>query len=83
MPVTVSSTPAAATAATPLAPRMRTAAAGPVLGPIGSCPTVNITIRSAIESNTEMFTPIACSINQPARPRSSSWTISACRCARD
>ena len=64
MPVTVRSTPAAAVAATPLAPRIRTAAAGPVLGPIGSWPTVNITIRRAMASKMEMFTPIACSISQ-------------------
>ena len=36
MPVSVTNTPAAAVAATPCAPRMRTVAAGPVLGPIGS-----------------------------------------------
>src|ERR1700734_2161612 len=64
MPVTVTSTPAAAAAATPGAPRMRTVAAGPVLGPIGSWPTVNMTISRAIESKIETWTPTAWSISQ-------------------
>jgi hypothetical protein len=64
MPVSATSTPAAAVAATPCAPRMSTAAAGPILGPIGSCPSVNIAISQAIAANTETSTPIARSISQ-------------------
>lgn len=64
MPVSVTSTPAAAVAAIPWALRIRTLAAGPVLGPIGSWPTVNITISSAIESKIETCTPIAWSLSQ-------------------
>ena len=35
-----------------------------MLGPIGSWPSVNIVISTAMASNTETLTPIARSINQ-------------------
>lgn len=62
MAVTVSSTPAAAGSATPKAPRISTAAAGPILGPIGHRD------QQAIASKTETFTPIVCSISQLRAP---------------
>ena len=56
VPVTVSRTPAAAVAATPPAPRMRTTAAAPTLGPIGSWLSVTIAIRTAVASKSEAST---------------------------
>ena len=67
MPVTVSSTPAAAAAATPSPPRISTAAAAPTLGPTGSWPRVTTAISTAIASKNEAWTPTACSSSQLRR----------------
>ncbi len=60
----MSSAPAAASAATPFVPRMRTAAAAPRLGPTGKSPTTASPIRSAVESSTEALTPLQLSSSQ-------------------
>jgi len=67
MPVTVSSTRQQRFAATPLAPRIRTAAAGPVLGPIGAAPREHHDQEGHRINNTETFTPIACNIKPVAQ----------------
>ena len=51
--------PAPATPATPCAPRMRTNAPAPTLGPIGSRPRTAVATRTAVASNTEASTPTA------------------------
>ena len=58
VPVAVSSTPAAATVATPCAPRMSTVAAAPTLGPRGSWLMVTIAMSTAIESKSDTATPV-------------------------
>ena len=64
MPVAVSRTPAAATVGTPWGPRIATVAAAPTPGPSGSWLRVTMAIRTAIESNTEAWTPSAWSTIQ-------------------
>src|SRR4051812_250663 len=61
VPVAVISTPAAADAATPSLPRIRTAAAAPTAGPTGSWPSVTTAISTAIASKNDASTPTACS----------------------
>jgi hypothetical protein len=62
--VAVSSTPAAATVATPCVPRISTVAAAPTLGPSGSWLIVTIAMSTAIESKIETATPADRSISQ-------------------